>query len=103
MTRKKNPKNSPAPSVPVMDSFPARSEIRPVSLLPKKINPRGYVAHCFPCNWSTSIMCDEVSFNPAADIETGYEAAKRLLYDHFKTCPFNLPVPYRTRPEEGSS
>jgi len=39
-------------------------------------------------------MCDEISFDPNADIEPGYEAAKRLLNAHLATCPYHLPIPY---------
>ena len=84
-------------------SLPADTEIRPVSILPNRKTPVGWVAHHFPCQFSTAIMCDEVKFNPKEPIETGYEAAKRLLNLHLRDCPLHLPLSYGTRPEESSS
>lgn len=94
-------KKSRATSAIATDSFPAEITIRPVPVLPKRKTPVGYVAACRTHNWSTAIMCDEISFDPKAIIETGYEAAKRLLNEHIAT--HHIPLPYGTRLEEGAT
>lgn len=95
MTRRKiSPASSAAAKVSYRVEHPtSNTTIRAVSVLPNKKRPVGYVAHCFPCMFSTAIMCDEISFDPKKEIETGYEAAKRLLNDHLKDCPYHISVP----------
>jgi hypothetical protein len=102
MTRKKT--TSRVPFATANSSFPVDRRIRPVPLLPNRKTPVGYVAeHLVGCNFSTAIMCDEVSFDPKKRIETGYEAALRLLNDHVANCPYRIPIPYGTRLEKDSS
>lgn len=71
------------------DSISTEHEIREVPIMARRKRPTGFVAHHYPCGWSTQIMVND-------DESRGYDRANAALAAHLREC--RLSLANRTRP-----